>query len=99
MGRLIDADALTKKLLDAIEVGKKNDMPTYELEAVLDDVEHMPTVEERKKGKWLHKSNLGWGETWICSECGEKTTSTIMGVPRYKWCPMCGAVMEGEQDE
>lgn len=52
-----------------------------------------------KKGRWIYKSGLGWGETWICSECGEKTTSTAMGEPRYLYCPMCGAKMKGEQDE
>ena len=56
------------------------------------------TIEERKKGKWIYKSELGWGETWLCSECGEKTTSTIMGKPRYNWCPMCGADMRGDSD-
>ena len=55
---------------------------------------------KRKTGKWIYQSGLGWGETWICSECGEKTTSTIMGKPRYEWCPMCGADMrERRTDE
>lgn len=49
-----------------------------------------------KNGKWLYKSEMGWGDTWICSECSEKTTSTVMGKPRYKFCPMCGAYMGGK---
>lgn len=61
-------------------------------------VDAMPSIEP-KKGKWIHKPELGWGETWICSECGEKTTSTIMGEPRYEWCPMCGADMRQEGEE
>ena len=60
-------------------------------------------IEERKKGKWMArwipKPELGWGETYICSECGEKTTSTVMGKPRYNYCPMCGADMRGKEDE
>lgn len=55
----------------------------------------LPTAQP-KTGKWLYKRGMGWGETWICSECGEKTTSTVMGKPRYKFCPMCGAKMEEE---
>ena len=42
--RLIDADALEKKLHDAIDVGRRVDVPTAELEAVLADVENMPTL-------------------------------------------------------
>ena len=47
--RLIDADALILKLKDAIEVGHRVDMPTNELEAVLDDVESMPTIEPKER--------------------------------------------------
>ncbi len=50
-----------------------------------------------KTGTWVYQKGVGWGETWICSECGEKTTSTVMGKPRYKFCPMCGAWMEEEE--
>lgn len=51
---------------------------------------------ERKRGKWIHKVEP---YAWVCSECGEETTSAIMGKPRYQWCPMCGADMkEGEAE-
>jgi len=33
------------------------------------------------------------GNAWICSNCGEKVTSAIMGEPRYNFCPMCGRRM------
>ena len=52
------------------------------------------TSAQPKNGKWLYRIGRG-GAGWICSECGEKTTSTVMGKPRYKFCPMCGARMEG----
>lgn len=45
MQRLIDADALIHKLKTAIELGQKVDESVSELEAVLDDVESMPTIE------------------------------------------------------
>lgn len=50
---------------------------------------------EHKKGKWIACPELGWGEQYKCSECGEKTVATIMGKPRFKFCPMCGAEMRG----
>ena len=70
------------------------------LKAVLYELRFLPSAQpKRKTGKWIYQSGLGWGETWICSECGEKTTSTIMGKPRYEWCPMCGADMRGMRGE
>ena len=45
MTRLIDANALIHKLKTAIELGQKVDESVSELEAVLDDVESMPTIE------------------------------------------------------
>ena len=80
--------------------------PDYENgEAYLQYEEDIKTIKnlpsawlKPKTGKWLYKIGAGWGETWICSECGEKTTSTATGKPRYKWCPMCGTRMEGEQE-
>lgn len=50
-----------------------------------------------KKGKWIR--DAVWFTRYYCSQCGEKTEDTIMGEPRYKWCPMCGADMRGEQNE
>lgn len=54
---------------------------------------------EPKRGKWIHHPEIGWGETWLCDQCGEETTSTVMGKPRANFCPSCGADMRGEQDE
>lgn len=54
--------------------------------------------QERKKGKWIYHPEIGWGDTWLCDQCGEKTTSTVMGKPRANYCPMCGADVRGKQD-
>ena len=60
-------------------------------------LEQLPSAQqERKKGKWIYHSEIGWGDTWLCDQCGEKTTSTVMGKPRANYCPMCGADMRGE---
>ena len=57
------------------------------------DVERVDAVPVRH-GRWVHHPEIGWGSTWLCSECGEKTVETVMGEPRYKFCPMCGAKMD-----
>lgn len=63
-------------------------------------LEQLPSAQqERKKGKWIYHPEIGWGDTWLCDQCGEKTISTVMGKPRANYCPMCGADMRGKQDE
>ena len=57
------------------------------------------TESARKKGRWIYRPEIGWGDAWVCSECEEITKSTIMGKPRYNFCPMCGADMRGGDDE
>lgn len=44
-----------------------------------------------KSGRWMRLMDIGM---FMCSECGEMTDSTVMGKPRYNFCPMCGAKME-----
>ena len=39
-------------------------------------------------GRWLPQVVLGQ-KSWDCSEC--KT----LGSPQWKWCPVCGAKMDG----
>ena len=53
-----------------------------------------PAQPERIKGRWIYHPEIGWGETWLCDQCGEKTASTVMGKPRANFCPNCGAEME-----
>lgn len=90
--RLIDADALYETLC---HLWDRTDSEDFE-KGVFKLIAEAPTVGERKKGKWIHHPEIGYGETWLCSECGEKTVSSIMGEPRYVFCPMCGADMRGE---
>ena len=41
-----------------------------------------------RHGRWMPQVVLGQ-KAWDCSEC--KT----LGSPHWKWCPVCGAKMEG----
>jgi len=53
-----------------------------------------------KRGRWK-KLPEGWCALWECSNCGETTVETVMGRPKYNYCPNCGAQMkqmEGNND-
>lgn len=93
--RLIDADALLKKLDDSIWYNVADFNEAWYA------VDHAPIVDEVpvRRGRWVHHPEIGWGSTWLCSECGEKTVETIMGEPRYKFCPNCGADMRWGDEE
>ena len=93
--------------IDAIERAKQNIRHNIEraigraICEILDEIENgikqLPSAEP-KRGRWIHHPEIGCGETWLCDQCGEKTTSTVMGKPRANFCPNCGADMRGEQD-
>ena len=55
---------------------------------ILDEVPAADVVEV-KHGRWLHQRLCGH-DVVDCSEC--KT----LGSPQWKWCPICGAMMDGE---
>ena len=45
-------------------------------------------------GKWISADAIFGGVPFYCSECGEKMLDTVMGKPRWNFCPNCGAKME-----
>ena len=53
--------------------------------------EYTPTADVApvRHGRWLPQVVLGQ-KAWDCSEC--KT----LGSPHWKWCPNCGAKMDGD---
>lgn len=59
-------------------------------------VENMPPerpVSDQSSGKWLRLHDP-YRTMYQCDQCGEITSDTVMGEPRYKYCPMCGTKME-----
>lgn len=101
--RLIDADALLPMMryttIDSeigifpIKIGFK------EIVRVIDDA---PTVEAEpvRHGKWKQWDSYGFEDTYECTACGEPFV-LIEGTPitnGYKYCPSCGAKMDGEEE-
>lgn len=85
--RLIDADALKREpeLLYGLTVA------ITEIQDVIDEA---PTVEERKRGHWIEHPEHPIGD---CSVCGERVP-IYSGSKKYKICPYCGAIMDGETE-
>lgn len=100
--RLIDADAIIKEIKE-----RNPDDVSYEDAWAITCIEHAPTIDpQRKTGKWIHGREIAremigdcttaiFYDGWTCSECGclvEKERE-----PWYKYCPNCGAKMEGSK--
>ena len=63
---------------------------------VIDDIEDAPTIEERKKGKWIvpHHDVVISG---TCSCCGWDAILFETDVAGMPYCPNCGADMREEK--
>ena len=56
----------------------------------------------RPSGEWIETDRLNCGaRVYQCSVCGEDVDEmpTVMGVPKYRFCPYCGAMLKGTEDE
>lgn len=93
--RLIDADALMENGIK-VEFGYNYDgLILIPMRDVRRSIDNAPTVdlEPVRHGRWV-KSGYACGESeWTCTECGNKEWRTSTG--RLKWCPLCGAKMDG----
>lgn len=78
---------------------KKNNIPIPELYDIL---ERMPTIEERKTGKWIHtdtqagydiNGDLVWADMMKCETCGFEIDVIQGHIAQYNFCPNCGARM------
>ena len=85
MSRMIDADAL----IDNICRYASPEMAWDRID-IIHKINEMPTIEERKTGKWI--PYLSHGLTVMCSECWSRFDRP------WHHCPNCGAMMEGARD-
>lgn len=93
--KLIDAKAALEKIYLAGEAIKEYSGRFYEgkfngLQCAYEIINDMSTVEERKYGHWI--TPKAWHVE--CSEC-HHVLEFICDVKKY--CPNCGAKMEGEK--
>lgn len=100
--RLVDGDTIYRQ--DAINLLKKwADGYKYietETELAIRDFQHLPSA--RKTGQW----NTIQGDIVVCSACGMGAPQTMTGSlinrhlepNRTRYCPNCGAMMEGKEE-
>ena len=108
--RCIDADALEEVLgkIPAADI-KNIDGQAYtlvRLSQVFNVIEHAPTIEERKEGKWIERNPQNSDKCRLieCDQCG---FAHIVGfnVPYEDWienrnfCERCGADMREEDEQ
>lgn len=99
--RLIDADVLKTKILECSKNAYcygtfveyyKGKVVAYE--NAVDLIDGAPIIEERKHGHWRIEPYL-LEKTGCCSICGEQIR---MPHEIYKYCPNCGARMDGDEE-
>lgn len=98
MSRLIDADALE---VVTAKVPKGMNAKSYMagMNYVLSQIDALPTIEERKTGKWIIEPYDAQNDIFI-HRCGTCMRVAMLGghTTKFKFCPLCGsAMMEGEQ--
>ena len=93
--RLIDANAIFPWYVETFKGKIAPNEVRFSMNDIACNLLNIPTIEERKTGKWLQDKHeiAGYGY-FDCSECGADFYDT------YNFCPNCGAsMMEGEEHE
>ena len=92
--RMQDAiEAICDEIMSRFDVGV-----TEGYELVEDALSGLPSVEPRKKGKWILTQDENY-EYCTCSECGYQNGENWMIGANIPFCAMCGSYNGGEQDE
>lgn len=96
--RLIDADALARKLSSYTEYSDDGEQE-INADAVFISIKEAPTVDavEVVHGEWIYDSGDEYADHYHCSVCGEKIDlcNEIFTEMKPKYCPNCGAKMDG----
>ena len=97
MPRLIDADALVEKAYWHGEHPSVDDLFAEGVDAVdVSDIDNAPTIEAEpvRHGYWMCGDYYDIGD--VCSECD---WDSLISPCDYRYCPNCGAKMDGGADD
>ena len=90
---------LNDKYMDGIHDGLKR-----ALSILAYDVKDIPAADvvEVRHGKWTDHRTIEHDGEWYCTACGEEVTICSCGKDKtwkYRYCPNCGAKMDGGADD
>lgn len=93
--RLIDADDIVYESIDSSDTNRYECYYGTGIMAVRkEDIDAMPTIEERKTGKWIYiHTDIDGNALYECSECHKGEVH--VPIVEVKYCWNCGAKMEG----
>ena len=93
MSRLIDADALKKKLCKEYRHFDQR----IKISPVFQLIRDAPTIEpERKVGKWIRTRTVVHDGELYCDQCGQEHPEQKL---IWNYCPNCGSRMLKEGDD
>lgn len=96
--RLIDADALAKRLGELWDIPADWDGDMDETcQEAFTEIDNAPTIEAEpvRHGEWLPYPS---DQHRKCSVCGIEYAKNTMAL-KSNYCPNCGAKMDGKEDE
>ena len=95
--RLIDADELIKMLQDTIDFNMKHNtfFKSFSMQHILYILENMKTGDPVKHGRWIVVKDMV--SHIQCGECGDDIC--WVNTKRPKYCPKCGARMDGNTND
>lgn len=96
--RLIDADALLESGICAEYGYNDNGLLLIPMRDVTNSIRNAPTIDAEpvRHGRWVERGYACGESEWVCTSC--YNTEWRTSASRLKWCPFCGAKMDGEVD-
>ena len=99
--RPIDANALLKKCIEGDGDNKFTEGYNFAVQEISAYIALAPTIEpEVRHGRWIFKKgdNKSTVDGWMCTSCKSGFNTKVPYFEVFKYCPMCGARMDGGAD-
>lgn len=93
INRVIDANVVSRDAFDRL-LAENDDMRAQLAEIGKKPGDEMSDLRRIREDLWVLDSDPGEPWRYRCPICGEKCKETVMGRPRWNFCPMCGTLLE-----